>query len=164
MSASGPIVPTIAPRPRQPQASSILSDDADMPPPLASSSRDPIPTAARSAPGPTLGHTALSSHSGSSRSLSTPLRGHGHDLPHLSIPQTTLVQRTYDELSPTNDRRAAPPGEPQTKRRKALGESERNLYGALHLPASKLPAPNGEFGMWFLFTVSPSPPWQAGLS
>jgi len=41
---------------------------------------------------------------------------------------------------------------PVSKRPKPA--ASRNLYGSLHVPAARVVAPEGDFGLWFLFTVS----------
>jgi hypothetical protein len=41
---------------------------------------------------------------------------------------------------------------PASKRSKSA--ASRNLYGSLHVPAARVIAPEGELGLWFLFTVS----------
>ena len=42
---------------------------------------------------------------------------------------------------------------PLGKRQKA-GQPERNLFGSLHVSGVKVPGPDGQLGIWFLFTVS----------
>ena len=74
--------------------------------------------------------------------------------PHVPSLRTSQQRTAGDRSSGSSGDGDSGTVKPVNKRPKPM--ASRNLYGSLHVPAARVVAPEGDFGLWFLFTVSPA--------